>query len=463
MGVKDMGSFDTVVECEGEDGPSDGFLCRLESAGIWKTRNSMVLATPLLVAAAGGHTGALEELLKTGTKAGGEEGTLALRAAQSDEAKSLLRAHGAGLVDECAAGNIEAACKLLATGADPNAGVAGQRTDNYWEIVKYTPLSAALEGGHMDIVAELLEAGATPAQPAAVLMKAVRSGHTGVAFWLANSGTNADDEVGIEEKHSADHTPSQVMRTPLYVAVADGNVAMVEALLAPRQAAWLVQSAATKAEAFAARKAFAPAAVRGVLEGSSHNDMGNEGMRDVTTWLVSAHAAAYADPAAKRLARLVLGVEKFARSMERLGVWGMYREGLRRYLCALGEPLGEIFVRDNLCTVLGNLTLPPHALVAADQAKCTAEGQPHVLRSDIDGIVPLPAAWDFGDPVERQQHERVFMHLVKMMAIALNENFHQMMRDLLAPFVVMGEGVMEKKEDGGWRLTPEKGIARMEW
>jgi ankyrin repeat protein len=225
--------------------------------------------------------------------------------------------------------------------------------------------------------------------------------------------------------------------------------------------------------AVAVRKAEAPPEVRAVLDGGlgPFNEERKRGARIVAEWLVGAHAAAHGDLATKRLARLVLGVRTFTVNMEWAGVFDApYKAGLRRVLQEMGAPLGETFAREGLCTALGGLTLPPHELVAADQKRCTAEGRKHVLRSDIDGIVPLPAAWALGssastmsaDPAVRQHHERVFTHVLVMMGMALNKQFHEMMRKVLGPHVMAGEGVMAKGKGGGWRLTLEKGVARME-
>ena len=226
---------------------------------------------------------------------------------------------------------------------------------------------------------------------------------------------------------------------------------------------------AGKAAAVEARKAAAPPEVRTVLDGRLWNDGDEEeekrAMRAVAAWLVGAHAAAHDDPATKRLARLVLGVSNFATNMDWAEVWDApYKAGLRRVLDALGAPLGAAYVAEGLRAALGALTLPPHALVAADAARCAAAGRPHKLRCDIDGIVPLLAEWRFdeGDPAARQWHERVFIHMLKMLAMALNERFHAKMREVLGPHVVAGEGVMAQNKDGSWRLTPEKGVARME-
>ena len=146
-----------------------------------------------------------------------------------------------------------------------------------------------------------------------------------------------------------------VQRTPLYAAVAAGHADAAAALLAPRQAARQAQWRAGKAAAVAARTAAAPAAVRTVLDGgfsggapaltgwddSAESKQQDRVARDVAAWLVAAHASAHADPATKRLARLVLGVESFAKSMERLGVWELYKTGLDSFLRALGTHGGS--------------------------------------------------------------------------------------------------------------------------
>ena len=133
--------------------------------------------------------------------------------------------------------------------------------------------------------------------------------------------------------------------------------------------------------------------------------------------------------------------------------------------CVLQEHgVGAAYAAEGERVALGALTLPAHALVAADAARCAAAGRLHKLRCDIDGIVPLLAAWRFdeGDPAARQVHERVFIHKLKMLAMALNERFHAKMREALGPHVVAGKGVMARNKDGSWRVTPEKGVARME-
>ena len=237
--------------------------------------------------------------------------------------------------------------------------------------------------------------------------------------------------------------------------------------VAALEAAARARAGAAHATAVAVRRAAAPAEVRAVLAPTFASSVVGTPEHErvapvVADWLVGAHAAAHDDPATKCLARLVLGVQPFAANMEWAEIWEGYKEGLRRVLQALGTPLGAAFVREGLQAVLGSLTLAPHRLVAVDQTRCAAAGQPHALRCDIEGVVPLPAAWDFAEPAARQRHERVSAHLLVMLAQALNSAFHEMMRAVLGPHVVAGEGVMARAKDGHWRLTPEKGVARME-
>jgi len=190
--------------------------------------------------------------------------------------------------------------------------------------------------------------------------------------------------------------------------------------------------------------------------------------RVVAEWLVGALAKAHGDPALKRLERLVHGVPGFTRNMGASGVFDdPYKAGLRKVLEDLGRPLGEACEREGHRAALADLDLPPHRLVRADQALCLREERKHKLRSDIAGIVPVPAAWaealaEGGDPSARQHVERVFIHMLVMLATVLNGPFHAMTRAPLGPIVVPGEGVMELNADGTPRETPVKGAARME-
>ena len=258
---------------------------------------------------------------------------------------------------------------------------------------------------------------------------------------------------------SADMAAREARPAAAAKATAKANVATTAAAMA--------EQAERRRElevAVAARKRAVPEEVRTVLDGEfdvlyAHDlDEAKRVSRVVAEWLVGAHAAAHDDPATKRLARLVLGVFRFAANMEWLIVFkDPYQSGLRAHLAWLGAPLGEAFARGRLRAVLGGMTLPRHTLVRA------ALGEDGALRSDIAGVVPVPAAWSFHGPAaERQRHERIFIHMLKMLAMALNEVFHAKVRDVLAEHVMAGEGIMAKNKDGSWRLTPEKGVARME-
>jgi hypothetical protein len=241
----------------------------------------------------------------------------------------------------------------------------------------------------------------------------------------------------------------------------------ISELLAPHQKRWKYEWRENKAAAIEERKQLAPLAVRKVLDGflSGVGEQEKKHVsRAVAQWLVEAHAAAHADPATKRLARLVLGVEDFARELERAGVWvDPYKAGLQRHLQDLGAPLRESFVQQKLKAMLGEIELRSHELVAKDKRRCEKEGKKHVLRCDIEGIVPMPKEWSFAGAVERQRCERRYLHILVMMAQVLNKQFHQIMRRVLGAHILDGEGLMAKNKDGTWRLTPEKGVARMEW
>jgi hypothetical protein len=253
-------------------------------------------------------------------------------------------------------------------------------------------------------------------------------------------------------------------------AAAEAGKAAEAALREPVRAA--ADWRADKAAAVAARRAAAPEEVRVVLCGM----VGGEAeLRRVspaaTAWLVEAHAAAHDDPATKRLARLVLGVRYFAENIDKLGAeggtdtsWDDYKAGLRQRLQALGAPLAEQYEAEGLHAVLGGYEVQEHALVAAERGRCAAAGTAYELRSDIPGVVPVPVAWTVGadaDPSARQHYERVFIHMLKMIAIALNEQFHEAMRDLLGPYAVAGKGLTQQK-GGQWYICAEKGVARME-
>jgi hypothetical protein len=288
-----------------------------------------------------------------------------------------------------------------------------------------------------------------------------------------------DDGGGTAAETSATMTHQGAAPSPpLFEGLLEKESRM--ALLARLTAVDDAEKAEKKAEKVAAElaaveaeKRMAPEEVRLVLDGSGFlavygTEQHKRVARVTAGWLVEAHAAAHENPARKRLARLVLGKGNFTTNMTWAGVFeDPYKVGLRQKLEALGAPLGESFVREGLFEKLGSLKLRPHAAVVADQARCAEAGEKHVLRCDMEDVVPHPVAFahDFNpsNAKLRQKRERVFMHLLVLMALALNEKYHEMMREILGPHVVVGEGVMTQDRDGSWRVTLPKGFARMEW
>ena len=115
---------------------------------------------------------------------------------------------------------------------------------------------------------------------------------------------------------------------------------------------------------------------------------------------------------------------------------------------AIGAALAEAFERAGLRAMLGDYTMAEHEFVVAARALCAKAGISFALRSDIQDIVPLPKAiaQSVGgrDLVARQTHERVFIHMLKMIAMALNADFHAMMRETLAAHTVAGKGLFKK-------------------
>jgi ankyrin repeat protein len=196
---------------------------------------SSVYVTPLFAAAAGGNTDTVAALLQHGAVAGGAAGTEALHAAQNDETKALLRAHGAGLIDECAVGDAAAVRQLLALGADANAAVGqgfvafeadggatrlrappldGKEEFDEINAVKRTPLYVAVAGGHAEVVSMLLVAGAD-----------------------ASADIEVEVEVDVEEVKDTGSTTTTtttkiVKRSLMFAAVAGGHSDVVSVLLA---------------------------------------------------------------------------------------------------------------------------------------------------------------------------------------------------------------------------------------
>jgi ankyrin repeat protein len=207
-------------------------------------------------------------------------------------------------------------------------------------------------------------------------------------------------------------------------------------------------------------------AVQRILDGELSGDISDAVHVELTAaaviWLKGALATAHTDHKAKRRARLLLGVEPFTVNLEwaNMAFFRLHAD-VHAHLAGLGAPLRASYIKYNHAGVLGSLQLPLHRLVAAENAARRADTGAHVktpLRLDIEGVVPMPP-WEWCG-LGRAPSERCFMHIVRMLSLALNDGFHVAARGALAPHIVPGEGVMERGRAGEWRLTPPKGWAR---
>ena len=186
--------------------------------------------------------------------------------------------------------------------------------------------------------------------------------------------------------------------------------------------------------------------------------------RVVAEWLVPAHAAAHGDPAMKCLARLVLGVSYFTTNMGWAGVFDTpYKEQLKQHLQGLGGVLAVAYEREDQRAILGGYTMPEQPPVAAERARVEAAGGTFMVRSDARNCLPPSQAWSFdGSAAVREHYERVYIQKLKLVAMALNAQFHSMMIKVLGPWVVDGKGLMARGKDGRRRRTPPKAYPRMD-
>jgi len=162
-------------------------------------------------------------------------------------ADSRIASQAAGLQFAAANNQLEVVARLLASGADPNA--------NHPSGMGLTPLHAAVEGGHKDLVDLLLEHNATidarASDGSTPLHVAARKGHAAVAELLLRYGApvSAAAAGGLAPLHHAAEMGHSVVvqyllaanasadaraqdgSTPLHFAAREGHAWVVEALL----------------------------------------------------------------------------------------------------------------------------------------------------------------------------------------------------------------------------------------
>lgn len=163
-------------------------------------------------------------------------------------------------------------------------------------------------------------------------------------------------------------------------------------------------------------------------------------------WLACAVSVAHTHPAVKQAARQLLGVEAFTMNLGAAGAFAYLKSTLKRFLQQRGLPLRESYIKENRKEVIGVIANTPlHPLAVG-----------HKLRLDMPGLLPLPP-WSFSGYQERSSSERSFIHMTIMVSTAVNQRFHEMAREALAPHAIPGLGAM--KLDA--KVSPVKGFARM--
>jgi ankyrin repeat protein len=119
-------------------------------------------------------------------------------------------------------GHVRATQALLQGGAEVDATASGTRikafpvsTSGYVDVEGVTPLLAAAENGHFDVVRLLVEAGAdvnhADSSGFTPLMGAARAGHSGMAKFLMERGARPD-AVDKSGKTAASHAAEFVLQ-----------------------------------------------------------------------------------------------------------------------------------------------------------------------------------------------------------------------------------------------------------
>jgi hypothetical protein len=125
------------------------------------------------------------------------------------------------------------------------------------------------------------------------------------------------------------------------------------------------------------------------------------------------------------------------------------RVALTEHLTKIGQPLlKNCVVHDQQLGRLHN------ELAAHELANST------VLRLDLFDVLEVPPVWSL-EGLNRSLSERKYMHIIRLISLAINGDFHDSAREALAEFVLDGEGVMARGNDAEFRLTSPKSIARM--
>ena len=111
---------------------------------------------------------------------------------------------------------------------------------------------------------------------------------------------------------------------------------------------------------------------------------------------------------------MILSQEYFTSNLQVFGVWDMLHDGTRFILDDIGKELRDFYVNEQLQTRLGSFQ--PAMIVD------------HTCRQDFD--LPYPSGIDWTE----QEQEEVYMHFLRLIAHAIDEDYQRAVANCVAPF-----------------------------
>ena len=130
-----------------------------------------------------------------------------------------------------------------------------------------------------------------------------------------------------------------------------------------------------------------------------------------TQWAIEASKHSYLSPDIKAALDALLLKERFTPQLRFLKQWGTFRAGLRAHLTAEGEALRQTFDEHQLGTYL------------ADDRVAPVLGAPTGVPTGQLAVMPCLAGFDYATPEAAFTSERVAMHVMVMVGLAIDGKF----------------------------------------